>query len=610
MAQPMQNQENLYRNHWRKIEETLGSDSYDRMFDSFVRDWLTVLYAPEPLTKREVYPLFKRHVFDNGYDKDDHIKNLLQEMERFAKYYAWIEGTLSPDRDLKGRLDDLRKLEVSAANPLMLSFFDDFDNGAFDRSVLCELLDTLESYLLRRAACGCMSTGLNKFFSSIIGRLNKVQDDDGNYLEAFQAMLLNEAGTARRFPTDAELVERLATRDLYHSRRCLYLLSKLENSQRKKAPIDFDCGAYTIEHIMPQNAMASDEWRGMLGDECEGVYERLVHTLGNLTITAFNSELSDASFEDKKNRITGGYNHDCLYISDGIRDAAQWNEDSIITRARKLSELATEVWPFPGLSEETRILYAAERKGSSKQRTVKFKDLFGAGVVKPGEVLISASRSHVGTASVTNEGKIRLTNGEEFDSPSHAASRFVALMGGAGARNGWHFWKIDDVLLDSRRRAYVNQKYGGSNTESEVFRVMYWDGFYQYCSGRSDIVALFDDFSNREPNKESWASFGVGLGSYRPHLYVWKTMNTISASILCDNLECYEKLLVHRDEIEKMDCPDDTALVWDPADKDTKSRNVGASKKADLDSDDFESLYKWHADWLKWMRAVLMKYAR
>ena len=608
MSQTLQDQELLYRNHWRKIEETLGPDSYDSIFDSFVRNWLTVLYAPEPLTKREVYPLFKRHVFDNGYDKDGRIKELLQEMERFAGYYAWIESGTSSDTALRERLDDLRKLEVSAANPLLLSFFDDYDHGAFGKADLYALLDTLESYLLRRAACNCASTGLNKFFPSIIARLNKVQDDGGNYLEAFQAMLLNEAGTARRFPSDAELAEQLATRDLYHSRRCLYLLSKLENSQRKKAPIDFGCGVYTIEHVMPQNAMASDEWKTMLGEGCEETYERLVHTLGNLTITAFNSELSDASFEEKKSRVVGGFNHDCLYISDDIRSADRWDEAGIAARARKLAELAVKVWPLPQMSEEARLSYAVEKKGSSKQRTVKFKDLFQAEIINAGEELVSTSRSFPGTAVVTDEGKIKLSNGDEYDSPSLAAVRTVALQGGAGARNGWHFWKIGDALLDSRRRTFIDQKYGSDNTEGKVFRLMYWDGFYEYCSNRPDIVALFSDLSTREPNGESWASFGIGLGSYKPHLNVWRTENLLNATIWCDSLESYQKLLAHRDEIEAMERPDDTPLAWDPVDKDTKSRTVVISRKVDLDTDDFEKLYRWQADWLKWMRTVLLKY--
>lgn len=608
MSQSLHDQEALYKNHWRKIEEALGPDSYDSVFDNFVRNWLTVLYAPEPLTKREVYPLFKRHVFDNGYDRDGRIRELLQEMERFAGYYAKIEGGECGDAALAARLASLAKLEVTAANPLLLSFFDDYESGAFGVEALYALLDTLESYLLRRAACNCASTGLNKFFPSVIARLNKVQEEGGDYLEAFQAMLLNEAGTARRFPSDAEFAEQLAARDLYHSRRCLYLLSKLENSYYPKAPRDFGDGTFTIEHIMPQNALASEEWRAMLGEGCEEVHDRLLHTLGNLTITAFNSELSDASFEQKKARAVGGFDVTYIHISSALKGTDTWGEPEITERGRALAQRAVEVWPLPQLSEERCLVYAVEKRGSSKQLTVKFRDLFQAGIVEAGEVLTSTSHGFPGTAEVTGEGRIRIFNGEEFDSPSLAAVRHVALKGGAGARNGWHFWRVGEKLLDSRRRAYIGQKYGSDVGEVKRFRLTYWDGFYEYCSNRPDIVALFSDLSAREPNGESWASFGIGLGSYRPHLNVWKTEDLVNATIWCDSLESYQRLLAHRDEIEAMEHPDDTPLAWDPVDKDTKSRTVVISRKADLEADDLEELYCWQADWLKWMRAVLLRF--
>jgi len=110
------------------------------------------------------------------------------------------------------------------------------------------MLSTVESYLFRRTVCDCPTNSLQKFFSSLIGRLDRVQEDEGSsYVEAFEAFLLNEAGTARRFPTDAEFSDPLRTRDAYHFRRSLYLLSRLENSYHPKDERDFTTGSYTIE---------------------------------------------------------------------------------------------------------------------------------------------------------------------------------------------------------------------------------------------------------------------------------------------------------------------------------------------------------------------------
>lgn len=139
------------------------------------------------------------------------------------------------------------------------------------------MLRATESCLFHLSVCDVATNSLNKFFSSVIARLNAVRDDGGNISEAYEAILLGEEGTARRMPSDAEFERALRTRDCYAFKRGFYLLTTLENSW----------------HAKPLNALASAEWREMLGDDCERVYEELINTLGNLTLTAYNSELSD-----------------------------------------------------------------------------------------------------------------------------------------------------------------------------------------------------------------------------------------------------------------------------------------------------------------------------
>ena len=59
---------------------------------------------------------------------------------------------------------------------------------------------------------------------------------------------------------------------------------------------------YTIEHILPQNENLSDEWKAGLGADWNACAEWL-HTLGNLTLTGYNSEYSDSSFEYKRDQV-------------------------------------------------------------------------------------------------------------------------------------------------------------------------------------------------------------------------------------------------------------------------------------------------------------------
>lgn len=152
-------------------------------------------------------------------------------------------------------------------------------------------------------------------------------------------------------PSDAEFERALRSRDCYAFKRGFYLLTTLENSWHAKDPLDFSGGTFTIEHIMPQNALASAEWRVALGPDCERIYEELVNTLGNLTLTAYNPELSDASFAKKKAHLKGGYEKDGLVVSMGVHNLDVWDRNAICVHVERLVEHA-----WTGSSSEQREL--------------------------------------------------------------------------------------------------------------------------------------------------------------------------------------------------------------------------------------------------------------
>ena len=98
-------------------------------------------------------------------------------------------------------------------------------------------------------------------------------------------------------PSDDDFVLALKERNLYRKNAlCKYLLIAIENQSKEK----IETTSLSIEHIMPQNRNLSKSWQAMLGDNWEYVRDRYLHTLGNLTLTGYNSELGDKPFEDKK----------------------------------------------------------------------------------------------------------------------------------------------------------------------------------------------------------------------------------------------------------------------------------------------------------------------
>ena len=601
MVLPKEEQDSLYLNHWRNIELTLGEDTYEDTFDEFLHNYLTVLYAPEPLVKRDIYHIFKRHVSDRGYDKDKRIVDLLKEMERFADYYARITRGTESDPDVKCVLEELRRLDVTVVNPLLLSLYDDYYQGAFGDADFLRMLRLVESYVFRRSVCDVATNSLNKFLPSVIAKLNKVQDGGGNYVEAFESYLMLEAGTARRFPDNSEFFNALTTRDAYHYRRSLFLLANLENYHHPKDPLNLTGGNFTIEHVMPQNAMDADGWKSSLSNIDEGAFGALVNNLGNLTLTAYNSELSDDSFEEKKKRYVGGYGKDYLVISDAMRKAETWGEDEIKARAAELAHEAEKRWGYLGVDMAKAKEYEQKKSKDTAGRSAIFRNVYEAGLISPGDVLVPISDQYSMTGVVTDSGLIELPNGETFKSPSLAAVRLVSLStGGAGARNGWKFWRVGESgpVLDELRSQYLLSKGESITSDVRSFRISFWDGFYDYCANSEAFTSCFNDPSDRQDNPDAWASFGIGT----PNMHLSALLNTYDSTygveLWVDNLEAYERVLPLKDEFDRR-WKDETGTApeWDAHDEDKKSRHVVIRKTADYDKDDWNVIYQWIMDW-------------
>ena len=196
------------------------------------------------------------------------------------------------DKKLAEAFRDLRELKVDVAYPFLLELYDDYSNGRLEGADLGAVVRLVEAYVFRRAICAIPTNSLNKTFATFGRALRK-----DRYLESIQAHLLT-LPSYRRFPSDEEFRREIVVRDLYNFPRRSYWLRRLENHGRKeRVPVD----EYTIEHILPQNENLSAKWRAELGPEWRRVQESWLHTLGNLTLTGYNTEYSDRPFLDKHN---------------------------------------------------------------------------------------------------------------------------------------------------------------------------------------------------------------------------------------------------------------------------------------------------------------------
>lgn len=166
----------------------------------------------------------------------------------------------------------------------------------------------------------------------------------------------------KEFPDDEKFAAAFVTRDIYNMRTRNYIFSHLEN-YGNKATIRID--NYSIEHIMPQNSNLSSDWRTMLGPDWKEIQKTYLHTIGNLTLTAYNSEMSDHSFMTKMD-MEGGFKESALRLNSFVVKQIEWNEETIKKRAQLLVERAKKIWGFPSLTTEELAPYTSEEKPSER----------------------------------------------------------------------------------------------------------------------------------------------------------------------------------------------------------------------------------------------------
>ena len=350
--EPVQ-QTRLYEDHWRPMELAFGQDAYGTHFDRFMRHYLTLKTGEIPKVGK-VYEAFKAYARKPRIDQGG-IEPLVADIQRFADYYC----SIAIDRESVSRLSeavrDLRELRVDVASPFLLELYSDYDTGQLSEAEFYRAVRLVESYVFRRAVCSIPTNSLNKTFSTFGRELRK-----DSYLESIMAHFLLMP-SYRRFPRDDEFKRELQVRDLYNFPRRSYLLRRLENYGRKeRVPVD----EYTIEHILPQNEDLSVAWRSDLGPEWERVHEKWLHTLGNLTLTGYNSEYSDRPFAEKRD-MEGGFRMSPLRLNEGIGSLERWDEQAIQVRATRLSHVATSVWGDVPLPAEKLAQY---RRQPGRQR--------------------------------------------------------------------------------------------------------------------------------------------------------------------------------------------------------------------------------------------------
>ena len=356
-------QSSIYIDLWRPMELEFGQEAYGDQFDDFMRHFLTLKTGDIPRLS-EVYEAFKEYSV-KFFAEDGNVRDLVSDIRKYARYFVAmaLDGESNPK--LKPLFDDLFKsLNYSVSYPFLMEVYSDFEAGIIEEKDFIEVIKLVESYVFRRSICQIPTNSMNKTFAEFTRHIDK-----SDYLSSLKGHFY-QLKSYRRFPSDAEFKSVLLYRDVYNFMHRSYLLRKLENFGKKEF---LSVENYTIEHVLPQNPNLGVEWQNELGEGWKAIQERYLHTIGNLTLTGYNSEYGDRPFSEKKT-MKGGFLESPLKLNKFIAAQDKWNETAILERANQISDETLKIWQSPILSQDEIAKWAKAPEPEKQQTTYSIED--------------------------------------------------------------------------------------------------------------------------------------------------------------------------------------------------------------------------------------------
>ena len=318
-------QAEVYDDYWQPMQTALDNSLTEYIRHFLMRDGIII-------KQNDVYYALKERVSPKN------ATEYLKELQRFSVYYQrLIYPEFEPDENLQKYFRRLNRIEVTTAYPLLLNLYGNYTDNKISKTDFVAILKTLENYLIRRFVCNVPTNQLNKIFTVVYPQL--IANHKDNLVEGFKIILQN-----RGYPKDNLFYQRFKEAKFYgggdRQIKTKLILETLEESYAHKEAVPLE--NLTIEHIMPQTL--SEWWQNHLGDNWEETHELFLHTIGNLTLSAYNTELSNDDFTTKKQT----YNESHLELNKYFSPIFSWTRSEIERRAEVLANQAIKIWSYFG----------------------------------------------------------------------------------------------------------------------------------------------------------------------------------------------------------------------------------------------------------------------
>lgn len=379
------NQEAIYNRYWNPMQMQLGEN-----LTEFIRHFL--MKDGSIIKQNDVYYTLKEKV--SAHNATEYLGLLLQ----YSKYYnKFLNPALESDLVIQKYLKRLNRIEVTTAYPFLLNIYNEYEQNKIDKNSFVEILKTIENYLIRRFVCNIATNQLNKIFPPLYSQIV----DSNSMLEELKSILQRKG-----YPRDSEFINRFKDAKFYGAGdrqiKTKLILESIEENFQHRETVSFE--DLTIEHIMPQTL--SPWWQNHLGNYWEETHELYLHTIGNLTLTAYNAQLSNDDFPQKKNIYKSSH----LSINKYFENVSDWKKEDIEKRADELSKLAIEIWSYFGQQES--MIPSNSTKGTS-----------------PKSVIILGQRFQVESWRDVLENTLNTIANLDIDKFNLIASKFPRLLG-------------------------------------------------------------------------------------------------------------------------------------------------------------------------------------
>ncbi|MGV9326760.1 DUF262 domain-containing protein [Streptosporangium sandarakinum] len=323
----------VYEKHWLPTQRRLGVKEFDRLMHA-----VHVIAHGEQAEDLVVYR-GHQELLEEVRQDEQKVEEYVRDLARRGGYLGKI---LRPDEKtaMGVSITLLKEFTPATVYPVIMRLLELHDQGHATDEEFHRALQYVESYVVRRFVAQVSAPSLARVLHRLAGLLTEDRPVDETVREELSPI-------QRGWPSDDEFRRHIAERLFYkrgtHDQRKAVLV-RLADSYPVKEPIDLTDKGITIEHILPQNPTQDwfDELRKAGGDP-RAVHRRLVHTLGNLTLSGYNSELSHEPFKKKKEILQKSG----IAMNQVVAENERWGEAEILNRAADLAERAIKIWPGP-----------------------------------------------------------------------------------------------------------------------------------------------------------------------------------------------------------------------------------------------------------------------